>query len=272
MSLSTKHQQETTCIPPVIGHAMSRLVILSVVTAEIARRTNKLGGWVADSEQRERSTLRLLVQKAFGELISFSSLFGFFLSFVIHEKMRENRIKYFAQAMEAAQEETTKEVNDLTQSSYSERDSKEKKRKREAGERVMDKYNMHGPPRGIIGPVPFSQGFGFWDTQYKKPDFRASVRQSFLNELNFLICDVAGFASSRGWTGTYTPKRICMSLLAECGEISANLEWREETDVVSSLPREVKVDIARETADVAIYLLHLARQLEMRAGDFNRVW
>lgn len=276
---STDH----VCIPPVIGQAMSRMVAISSVISNIANVTNKLTSWDAKNENWERATLRKLILRAFSELITFSSLFGFFLSFVIHEKMKENKQKYMAEAFKVVTKHYESEGNsgsDIASDNENESPPNNKnKRKREfsvsteAGAREMEKYLVHGAQSELTRHVPFTQKvIGYWDEQYKKNNLRTTIKQNFLYKLNLLICDVAGFARSRDWIGTYTPKRICMSLIAESGELSANMEWRKELDPISELPRNVKVDIARETADVAIYLLHLARELEMTAKDFSSIW
>lgn len=275
---------DPVCIPPVVGQAMSRMVAMSSAISKIVNVTNKLTSWDAKNEDWERAALRKLILRGFSEIITFSSLFGFFLSFVIHEKMKENKQKYMAEAFKVVTEHYKGQAEGNRCSvialggESNNTDTNKSKRKREVisteeGARVMEKYLVHGAQSGLIRHVPFSQKIiGYWDVQYKKNNLRTTIKQNFLHKLNLLICDVAGFARSRDWIGTYTPKRICMSLIAESGELSANLEWRKELDPISSLPRNVKVDIARETADVAIYLLHLARELEMTAQDFNAVW
>lgn len=288
---------DPVCIPPVVGQAMSRMVAISLAISNIVNVTNKLTSWDAKNEDWERAALRKLILRGFSELITFSSLFGFFLSFVVHEKMKEIKQKHMAEAFRVVTEhyegqvegarcsnialgdESNNNKSNNNKSNNNNNNNNKSKRKREvisteAGARVMEKYLVHGAQSGLIRHVPFSQKIiGYWDVQYKKNNLRTTIRQNFLYKLNLLICDVAGFARSRDWIGTYTPKRICMSLIAKSGELSANLEWRKELelDPISSLPRNVKVDIARKTADVAIYLLHLARELEMTAQDFNAV-
>ena len=282
--------------PPLVGEVMSSLVNLSVLTSKTVKATSKLTSWDSQNEDWERAALRRLMPVVFSELITFSTLFGFLLSFVVHERTQENKRNCMMEACRSLSEHyegmSSQESIDPSERSApsgqrvqkerppemsQEKDGdKENKRKRkmdvEEGSRVMEKYLVHGGLSELTRHVPFSQSvIGFWDTQYKKHDFRKDNRQNFLYKLNFLICDVAGFARSRGWIGSYTPKRICMSLIAECGKLSSMIERRREGDLLSSLPRHVKVDIARGTADMVVCLLHLARELGMTVRDFHSI-
>lgn len=253
-------------LPRTIGSLMMSATEVSSILSRIVELTKTFRDWKERGEFGSKQRLREMIPTAFKELFTFSSTMGFLLASVIHEKMRENKAKYMAELYQLNKEHFDP-IPNQTEEGESDRDKK--KRRWSEGNRVMEKYLIHGVHLNFHRTVTFSEDVSHWDMRYKQLNFRSLVHQDFTYKLDHLYSEIAGFARDRGWLGTYTPKRICMSLIAEMGELAANLEWRREEDTVMSLPREVKVDIARETADVAIYLLHLARELEMRASDVN---
>ena len=67
---------------------------------------------------------------------------------------------------------------------------------------------------------------------------------------------VEEFARERGWLDKYSNKLLQISLGAEVGELGQELEWVAPDTEISL---EKKSAIARELADVGIYLCHIIR-------------
>jgi dCTP diphosphatase len=74
------------------------------------------------------------------------------------------------------------------------------------------------------------------------------------------------FAAERDWEQFHTPKNLATALTVECGELLEHFQWL--TDQQSAeLPEETKRDVAMELADVFLYLLRLADQVEVDLID-----
>lgn len=71
----------------------------------------------------------------------------------------------------------------------------------------------------------------------------------------------AAFAAARDWEQFHAPKNLAMALVAEAGELVAEFQWLSET--ASRTPdAERLARIRAEAADVLIYLVRLADQLQ----------
>lgn len=68
---------------------------------------------------------------------------------------------------------------------------------------------------------------------------------------------IAAFVAARDWARFHNPKNLAMALVAEAGELTAELQWLTpaEADALDPQRRE---RVAMEIADVLIYLVELA--------------
>jgi len=75
---------------------------------------------------------------------------------------------------------------------------------------------------------------------------------------------LAEFAAERDWEQFHSPKNLAMALSVEAGELVEIFQWmtQEQSRSVRDDPT-VKARAAAELADVQIYLLRLADQLEV---------
>lgn len=74
--------------------------------------------------------------------------------------------------------------------------------------------------------------------------------------------DLKKFAIERDWEQFHTPKNLSMALIAEAAELIEHFQWLtpEESKAVSG---EKLKDISHEMADIFIFLLRIAEQLDV---------
>lgn len=70
------------------------------------------------------------------------------------------------------------------------------------------------------------------------------------------------FAQQREWTQFHSPKNLAMALSVEVAELLEHFQWLTETES-QQLPAERLATIADEIADVQLYLVRLADQLNI---------
>ncbi|MCM0756386.1 nucleotide pyrophosphohydrolase [Desulfovibrio aminophilus] len=70
------------------------------------------------------------------------------------------------------------------------------------------------------------------------------------------------FVSERGWQRFQTPKNLVMALSVECGELVEQFQWLDQEES-RSLAGEKRAAVEAEMADVFIYLLRLADELDV---------
>lgn len=82
------------------------------------------------------------------------------------------------------------------------------------------------------------------------------------NTIKNLSNDLKDFAIKRDWEQFHTPKNLSMALIAEAAELVEHFQWLtpEESKNVSG---EKLKDISHEMADIFIYLLRMAEQLDV---------
>lgn len=69
---------------------------------------------------------------------------------------------------------------------------------------------------------------------------------------------VRRFAAERDWDQFHTPKNLASALIVEAAELLEHFQWlTPEQSAV--LPAQTRDEVAREMADVFIYLLRLAQ-------------
>jgi len=74
--------------------------------------------------------------------------------------------------------------------------------------------------------------------------------------------DLKKFAIERNWEQFHTPKNLSMALIAEAAELVEHFQWLtpEQSKAISG---EKLKDISYEMADIFIYLLRMAEQLDI---------
>lgn len=83
---------------------------------------------------------------------------------------------------------------------------------------------------------------------------------------------LAEFAAQRDWNPFHSPKNLAMALIGEAGEIIEHFQWltEEQSKQLSTSKRQA---ISYELADVLIYLIRLADQLDIDliAATYDKV-
>jgi NTP pyrophosphatase (non-canonical NTP hydrolase) len=70
------------------------------------------------------------------------------------------------------------------------------------------------------------------------------------------------FAALRDWQRFHSPKNLAMALAGEAGELLEHFQWLTEEES-ATLAAEKRQEVALEMADVFLYLLRLADQLDI---------
>jgi dCTP diphosphatase len=73
---------------------------------------------------------------------------------------------------------------------------------------------------------------------------------------------VEAFVAERDWAQFHTPKNLAMSVAIEAAEIMEHFQW-SSAEESSALPAERRALVADEIGDVLVYLVRLARVLEI---------
>src|SRR5947208_12949490 len=83
-----------------------------------------------------------------------------------------------------------------------------------------------------------------------------------MTELEALRQQLRDFSTARDWDQFHSPKNLAMALSAEAGELLEIFQWLTE-EQSRSLATEAKGAAADEIADVLLYLIRLADQLDI---------
>lgn len=94
----------------------------------------------------------------------------------------------------------------------------------------------------------------------------ADTTQSEIESLQQALRD---FAEARDWQQFHTPKNLAMALIGEAAEVGEHFLWLDGPQS-ADLPAETKEEVALELADVFLYLLRLADQLQIDLADAAR--
>jgi len=70
------------------------------------------------------------------------------------------------------------------------------------------------------------------------------------------------FARERDWGRFHSPKNLAMALAAESGELLQHFQWLTE-EQSRALDNKKRLAVAEEIADVLIYLVRLADELDI---------
>ncbi|WP_198264375.1 nucleotide pyrophosphohydrolase [sulfur-oxidizing endosymbiont of Gigantopelta aegis] len=74
--------------------------------------------------------------------------------------------------------------------------------------------------------------------------------------------DLKNFAIERDWEQFHTPKNLSMALIAEAAELIEHFQWLTP-EQSKELSGEKLKDVSYEMADIFIYLLRIAEQLDV---------
>ena len=77
-----------------------------------------------------------------------------------------------------------------------------------------------------------------------------------------LSAAVREFADERDWGQFHTPKNLASALIVEAAELLEHFQWLTP-EQSQALPPERHHEVAREMADVLIYLLRLSQVLDI---------
>ena len=80
--------------------------------------------------------------------------------------------------------------------------------------------------------------------------------------LEELTARVEAFVEARDWAQFHSPKNLSMALAGEVGELIEHFQWLTQ-DQSRTLPEATHEAVRQEIADVQIYLLLLARKLDI---------
>ena len=82
------------------------------------------------------------------------------------------------------------------------------------------------------------------------------------NELQRLTERLREFANQRVWEPFHSPKNLSMALIVEAAELVEHFQWLTEQES-RELDAETQAQVELELADIFIYLLRLADQLNV---------
>jgi NTP pyrophosphatase (non-canonical NTP hydrolase) len=83
-----------------------------------------------------------------------------------------------------------------------------------------------------------------------------------MTDLEKLRQQLRDFSAARDWDQFHSPKNLAMALSAEAGELLEIFQWLTE-EQSRSLASDMKAAAADEIADVLLYLIRLADQLDI---------
>ncbi len=82
------------------------------------------------------------------------------------------------------------------------------------------------------------------------------------NAIQDLELELQQFASDREWGQFHSPKNLASALVVEAGELLEHFQWLTE-EQSAKLPESDKAAVAKEAADVLLYLIRLSSVLEI---------
>ena len=85
---------------------------------------------------------------------------------------------------------------------------------------------------------------------------------SGVSEVGELQLVIRQFAVDRDWEQFHSPKNLAMALSAEAGELLEQFQWLTEEDSLNLGSKKLE-EVRQEMADVFIYLLRIADQLDV---------
>ncbi len=90
-----------------------------------------------------------------------------------------------------------------------------------------------------------------------------------MDDLAQIQLAVRQFTQERDWNQFHSPKNLACALSVEAAELLEHFQWMTE-DQSRSLPPEKSTEVAAEIADVFLYLVQIADQLDVDLLDSAR--
>jgi len=90
-----------------------------------------------------------------------------------------------------------------------------------------------------------------------------------VNELEQLRIRISDFAMQRDWNQFHSPKNLSMALIVEASELVEHFQWMSEKDSFS-LPKDKLEEVGEELADILVYLVRIADQLDIDLSNATR--
>jgi NTP pyrophosphatase (non-canonical NTP hydrolase) len=87
-----------------------------------------------------------------------------------------------------------------------------------------------------------------------------------MNALDDLRQRLRAFADARDWEQFHAPKNLAAALIVEAGELLEHFQWLSEQQS-RTLDESTRAAVALEMADVLLYLVRLADQLDIDLLD-----
>lgn len=82
-----------------------------------------------------------------------------------------------------------------------------------------------------------------------------------------LTAAIAAFTDARDWRQFHNPKNLLLALMGEVGELAEHFQWLTADEAVRvKYDDYLRAEVAAELADVTIYLLRLADELDVDLG------
>ena len=83
-----------------------------------------------------------------------------------------------------------------------------------------------------------------------------------MNELEELRVLISNFAKERDWDQFHSPKNLSMALIVEAGELVEHFQWLKQSES-RNLPKDKLEAVEEELADILVYLIRIADQLDV---------
>jgi NTP pyrophosphatase (non-canonical NTP hydrolase) len=87
-------------------------------------------------------------------------------------------------------------------------------------------------------------------------------QEQAVNELEELRLKVSEFARQRDWDQFHSPKNLAMALIVEAAELVEQFQWMKQSES-RELDRENLQAVEEELADILVYLVRIADQLDI---------
>lgn len=84
-----------------------------------------------------------------------------------------------------------------------------------------------------------------------------------MSSLEALTEEILDFRDQRDWEQFHTPRHLAAAVSIEAAELQELLLWKSEDEVAAWLESGGRQDLARELADVLIFVLLLSREADI---------
>jgi len=91
---------------------------------------------------------------------------------------------------------------------------------------------------------------------------KTKSKDMLVSNLEELRARINNFASERDWNQFHSPKNLSMALIVEAGELVEQFQWLKESESYD-LSKEKLVAVEEEIADIFVYLIRIAHQLDI---------